>query len=178
MAVVAPMPKASVNIVVSVKMGDNRICRSAYAISCRSVCMKNPLRTDTDRRSAMFPRLFRSSANQRSSIQPRRCDLKVAQDASPGNRSHNGLVSRPFGTRYLSLNATQDCVLGYFQVAPAGLICKAKHRSGDGRSGAWLADAIRHGQLVTDEAVLRLARIFSQEHSRREPEWQVLRVDE
>ena len=29
--------------------------------------------------------------------------------------------SRPFGTKYLSLNTTQDCVLGYFQVAPTGL---------------------------------------------------------
>ena len=29
--------------------------------------------------------------------------------------------SRPSGTRYLSLNTTQDCVLGYFQVAPSGL---------------------------------------------------------
>ena len=32
--------------------------------------------------------------------------------------------SRPSGTRYLSLNTTQDCVLGYFQdfqVAPTGL---------------------------------------------------------
>ena len=28
---------------------------------------------------------------------------------------------RPSGTRYLSLNTTQDCVLGYFQVAPSGL---------------------------------------------------------
>jgi len=29
--------------------------------------------------------------------------------------------SRPSGTRRLSLNTTQDCVLGYFQVAPTGL---------------------------------------------------------
>jgi len=29
--------------------------------------------------------------------------------------------SRPSGTTYLSLNTTQDCVLGYFQVAPTGL---------------------------------------------------------
>ena len=29
--------------------------------------------------------------------------------------------SRPSGSRYLSLNTTQDCVLGYFQVAPTGL---------------------------------------------------------
>ena len=28
--------------------------------------------------------------------------------------------SRPSGTRYFSLNTTQDCVLGYFQVAPNG----------------------------------------------------------
>ena len=40
------------------------------------------------------------------------------------------------------------------------------------------ADAIQHGQFVIDEAVLRLARVFSQEHSRREPEWQVLHVHE
>jgi len=29
-------------------------------------------------------------------------------------------ISRPFGTIHLSLNTTQDCVLGYFQVAPFG----------------------------------------------------------
>src|SRR5271155_919958 len=43
MAVVAPMPRASVSIAVSVKTGDKRICRSAYATSCRSVCIGNPL---------------------------------------------------------------------------------------------------------------------------------------
>jgi hypothetical protein len=32
--------------------------------------------------------------------------------------------------------------------------------------------------MLIDEAVRRLARIFSQEHSRREPEWRVLNVDE
>ena len=52
-----------------------------------------------------------------------------------------------------------------------------RHRS-EGRSGADLAHAIRHGQSVIDEALRRLARIFSQEHPRREPEWQALRVDE
>src|SRR6201996_6011637 len=39
MAVVAPMPRASVSIAVKVNTGDSRICRSAYEISCRSVCM-------------------------------------------------------------------------------------------------------------------------------------------
>jgi hypothetical protein len=33
-------------------------------------------------------------------------------------------------------------------------------------------------KLVTDEAALRLARVFSQEHPRYEPEWQMLHVDE
>ena len=33
--------------------------------------------------------------------------------------------SRPFGTGYLSVSTTQDCVLGYFQVAPSGLDLKA-----------------------------------------------------
>jgi hypothetical protein len=37
MAVVAPMPSASVSIAVRVKTGDRRICRSAYEISCRRV---------------------------------------------------------------------------------------------------------------------------------------------
>jgi hypothetical protein len=53
-----------------------------------------------------------------------------------------------------------------------------RHRSAGGRSGVNLADAFRPGQLVTDEAALRLARVFSQEHPRYEPEWQVLHVDE
>ena len=42
---------------------------------------------------------------------------------SPGGTAETGEngFSRPSGTRYLSLNTTQDCVLGYFQVAPTGL---------------------------------------------------------
>jgi len=42
---------------------------------------------------------------------------------SPGGTVETGEngFSRPSGTRYLSLNTTQDCVLGYFQVAPTGL---------------------------------------------------------
>src|ERR1700733_1346564 len=39
MAVVAPIPRAKVSIAVSVKTGDRRICRSAYEISCRKVCI-------------------------------------------------------------------------------------------------------------------------------------------
>ena len=38
-AVVAPIPRARVSIAVRVKTGDNRICRSAYEISCRTVSM-------------------------------------------------------------------------------------------------------------------------------------------
>ena len=40
---------------------------------------------------------------------------------SGGGTAETGEHGRPSGTRYLSLNTTQDCVLGYFQVAPTGL---------------------------------------------------------
>ena len=46
-AVVAPMPTASVSTVTVVKVGDRRMTRSAYAESCRSceTCSRGPVRS-------------------------------------------------------------------------------------------------------------------------------------
>jgi len=40
----------------------------------------------------------------------------VSSNVGGVRRCGKGGISRPFGTIHLSLNTTQDCVLGYFQV--------------------------------------------------------------
>ena len=54
---------------------------------------------------------------------PRRSEHCPRRKCSPimGPETGENGFSRPSGTRNLSLNTTQDCVLGYFQVAPSGL---------------------------------------------------------
>ena len=80
---------------------------------------------------------MRVCENQALQIQPRRGDLKVAQDAvlscvqgeisSPGGTAES-ILTRSSGTSLLSRFIPRTSVLGYFQhfqVAPSGLDLKA-----------------------------------------------------
>src|ERR1700677_2783675 len=82
MAVVAPIPSASVSIAVRAKTGDSRICRNAYEISCRRVCISaiyDHFKRQVPRIAKSFANYEEESTEMNGAVQLRTPELKSGQ---------------------------------------------------------------------------------------------------